>query len=108
MRMPKQMLSDTGTAEAMIKRNYRELIRKYSKKSHVWQGPFEVQFFDQDMDNVVRNLVTIRTTGNLYKAPRIAVKSLHDRNRSHLDRKYLRTHSRKYLSLPKGGVKLDA
>jgi hypothetical protein len=71
IKMPKKMIDDVEFVKAWVIRNNECLFKDFSKKSHVWRD-LTVQFFDQDGDNVMRGLITIKTEANLYKAPRIA------------------------------------
>lgn len=69
------MLNDTATAALCVKRTI------YKAKRSVWQRSLRllnpvITFSDQNEDDFVRNLVTIRVDFDAYKMPRIVKRML--------------------------------
>lgn len=48
----------------------KNLLKRLYKKGHVSRN-ITVDIFDQDADNFVKNVITMRATADLFKAPRI-------------------------------------
>ncbi len=78
LRISRKILNDVPNTTAAVHRTFGELFRQNYRKSYVWINGFEVQFFELEAENIRDDLVTIRVTGNLVKAPRIAVKKQND------------------------------
>jgi hypothetical protein len=102
IKMSKKMIDDVEFVKAWVIRNNECLFKDFSKKSHVWRN-LTVEFFEQDADNVVHGLITIRTMGNLYKAPRIAavpIPALQRKDYIKRLMKYTKRSKRRRLNLP--------
>jgi hypothetical protein len=71
MRFSKKMLQSVSMVENIISGAIRSEYNRQLKKSFLWK-PKEVAVFDQDADDFVRNLFTVRVIGTRHKMPRIA------------------------------------
>lgn len=65
------MLNDNNFAQSVFPKMVKNVWNRELKRSYLWK-PHEVGFFEQDGDNFVKNLVTVRIQGEMYKIPRIA------------------------------------
>lgn len=75
MRLSKELVSETGGADKIIKDDIkRQKISALKKGRRLFFA--SVQLFEHDMDNFVRNLVTVQCVFYGFKIPRIVKRIL--------------------------------